>query len=103
MITCANKHDVVLSVRSTDSVHGNLSEAVVHVSSDEDGPSAHGVDGVVHQRVVTCKLDHIVWEALCGFKASECLAWTLSRKMIQFIFQERLSVVYAFFILLKES
>lgn len=75
--TCANKHDIVLSVGSADSVHSNLCEAVVHVSSDEDGPSAHRVDWVIHQRVVTCKLNYIIWETLCGLKTAECLAGTL--------------------------
>lgn len=75
--TCANEHDIILSVGSADSVHGNLCEAVVHVSSDEDGPPAHRVDRVIHQRVVTRKLDHIVWETLCGLKAAECLTGTL--------------------------
>ena len=75
--TCANKHDIILSIGGADSVHRDLREAVVHVGSDEDGPSAHRVDRVVHQRVVTRKLDHIVRETLCGLKTAECLAGTL--------------------------
>lgn len=75
--TCADEHDIVLSVGGADSVHGDLREAVVHVGSDEDGPSAHGVDRIVHQRVVTGKLDHIVRETFRGFKAAERLAGTL--------------------------
>lgn len=64
-LTCANKHDIILPIGSADSVHCNLCEAVVHISPDEDGLSAHRVDWVIHQRVVTSKLDHIVWETLC--------------------------------------
>lgn len=75
--TCAYKHDIILSVCGADSVHSNLCEAVVHVSSDEDGPSAHRVDRVIHQRMVTRKLDHIIWETLRGLKTAECLAGTL--------------------------
>lgn len=75
--TCADKHDIILSVGSADSVHGDLCEAVVHVSSDEDRPAAHRVHRVVHQRVVTCKLDHVVWETLRGLKTAERLAGTL--------------------------
>lgn len=75
--TCANEHDIILSIGSVHSVHSDLCEAVVHVGSNKDGPSAHRVDGVVHQRVVTCKLDHIIWETLCGLKAAKGLAGTL--------------------------
>lgn len=75
--TCANKHHIILSVRSVDFVHSNLCEAVVHVGSDEYGPSAHRVDRVIHQRVVTRKLDHIIWETLRGLKTAKCLAGTL--------------------------
>lgn len=63
--TCANKHDVILPVSSIDSVHSDLCEAVVHISPDEDGPPGHRVDRVIHQRVVTRKLNHIIWETLC--------------------------------------
>lgn len=76
--TRANKHNIVLSVSSADSVHGNLCEAVVHICPDEDGPSAHRVDWVIHQRVVTCKLNYIIWETFCGLKTAECLAGTLT-------------------------
>ena len=76
-ITCAYEHDVILSISSVDSVHSDLCEAVVHVGPDEDGPSAHGVHRVVHQRVVTRKLDHVIWETLRGLETAECLAGTL--------------------------
>lgn len=79
-LTCADEHDVVLAVGRVDSVHGDLREAVVHVAPDEDGPPAHGVDRVVHQRVVTGELDHIVREALRGLKTAKCLAWTLQKE-----------------------
>lgn len=46
--TCANEHDIVLSISSIDSVHSDLCKAVVHIGPDEDGPSAHRVDRVVH-------------------------------------------------------
>lgn len=77
--TCANKHDIILSVSSADSVHGDLCEAVVYICLDKDGPSGHRVDWVVHERVMTCKLNHIVWETLCGLKAAKCLAGTLKK------------------------
>lgn len=63
-VTCADEHDVILAVGRVYSVHGDLRETVVHVGPDEDGPPAHRVDRIVHQRVVTRKLDHIVREAL---------------------------------------
>lgn len=75
--TCANEHDIILSISSVDSVHSDLRETVVHIGSNKDGPSAHRVDGVVHQRVVARKLDHIIWETLCGLKAAKRLAGTL--------------------------
>lgn len=79
MITCANEHYIILPISSTDSVHSDLCEAIVHVGSDEDGPPAHRVDWIIHQRVVTCKLDHIIWETLSGLKAAKCLAGTLMK------------------------
>lgn len=75
--TCSDKHDIVLSVGSAHSVHGDLREAVVHISADKNGPPGHGVDGVVHKRVVPCKLDHIVRESLGGLKAAKRLTGTL--------------------------
>lgn len=77
--TCANEHDIVLSISSIDSVHSDLCKAVVHIGPDEDGPSAHRVDRVVHQRVVTRELNHIIWETLCWLKAAECLAGALKK------------------------
>lgn len=79
-VTCADEHDVILAVSRVDSVHSDLGEAVVHVGPDEDGPPAHRVDWIVHQRVVTRKLDHIVREALGRLKAAECLARTLQKR-----------------------
>lgn len=81
--TCANKHDVVLSVSCADPVHGDLREAVVHVSSDKGGPSVHGVHGVVHERVVTGKLDDIIRETFSGFKAAESLTGTLKENSVK--------------------
>lgn len=75
--TCSNKHNIVLSVSSAYSVHSDLREAVVHISPDEDRPPGHGVDGIVHERVVACKLNHIVWETLSGLEAAKCLTGTL--------------------------
>lgn len=81
LFTCSNKHDIVLSVGSAHSVHGDLREAVVHISADKNGPPGHGVDGIVHKRVVPCKLDHIVRETLSGLKAAKCLTGTLMEEM----------------------
>lgn len=75
--TCSNKHNIVLSVSSAYSVHSDLHEAVVHICADEDRPPGHGVDGIVHERVVACKLNHIVWETLSGLEAAKCLTGTL--------------------------
>lgn len=88
-ITCANKHDIILAIGGTDSVHSDLREAVVDVSSDEDGPPAHRVDRVIHQRVVTCKLNHIVWEALCRLKTAKCLTGTLKEENKHKIFKKK--------------
>lgn len=69
-----------MAVGGVDSVHSDLREAVVDVSSDEDGSPAHRVDRVIHQRVVTCKLNHIVWETLCRLKTAKCLTGTLEEE-----------------------
>lgn len=88
-ITCANEHDIILAIGGVDSVHSDLREAVVDVSSDEDGPPAHRVDRVIHQRVVTCKLNHIVWETLCRLKTAECLTGTLKEENKHNIFLKK--------------
>lgn len=77
LLTCADKHDIILPIGSVDSVHSYLCEAVVHISPDKDGPSAHGVNWIIHEGVVTSELDHIVWETLCGLKTAKSLAGTL--------------------------
>lgn len=77
LFTCSNKHDIVLSVGSAYSVHGDLHEAVVHISADEDRPPGHGVDRIVHERVVACKLNHIIRETLSGLEATKSLTGTL--------------------------
>lgn len=81
--TCSNKHDIVLPVSSTYSVHSDLREAVVHIGADEDRPPGHGVDGIVHERVVACKLNHIVRETLSGLEAAKGLTGTLEAKKIK--------------------
>lgn len=69
-----------MAIGGADSVHSDLREAVVDVSSDEDGPPAHRVDRVIHQRVVTRKLNHIVRETLCRLKTAKCLTGTLKEE-----------------------
>lgn len=69
-----------MAIGGADSVHSDLREAVVDVSSDEDGPPAHRVHRVIHQRVVTCKLNHIVWETLCRLKTAKRLTGTLKEE-----------------------
>lgn len=76
-LTCSYKHDIILSISSAHSVHSDLGEAVVHVGPDEDRPPCHRVHWVVHERVVTGKLNHVVWETFCRLKAAESLTGTL--------------------------
>lgn len=42
-----------------------------------------GVDGIIHQRVVANKGDHIIWEILGGSHVGcKCPAWALKKEKI---------------------
>lgn len=79
MLTCSDEHDVVVAIRSADSVHNDLCEAVWHSSAQEERTATERRHWVIHQRVMTCKLDHIIWETFSGLETSERLTGTLHK------------------------
>lgn len=66
-----------MAISSGDTVHSDAGESVGHGGLQEEGALAMGQDRVVHQRVVTGKLDHLVWEVLGGAEGAEGFAGTL--------------------------
>lgn len=77
LCTCANKHDIILSVLCFDSVYHQLGELVVHICPHHDGSPPYRVHWVVHGRVHPGEGDDIIGKVLGGVKTSECLTGTL--------------------------
>lgn len=84
LCTCANEHDVILSVLRLHSVHHQLGELIVHVCPHHDGTASYWVDWVVHGWVAPGKGDDIIRKVLGGVKTSECLAGTLRDGQVSF-------------------
>lgn len=74
---CADEEDVVVAIGGGDTVHGNAGEGVGHGRLQEEGAVAVGQHGVVHQRVMPSKLDHLVREVLGGAEGAEGFAGAL--------------------------
>lgn len=74
---------MVSSVSSIHAVHGDLRVLIISACADNQRPSVDGVDGIVHQRVVANKGDHIIWEILGGSHVGcKCPAWALKKEKI---------------------
>lgn len=63
---CPQKQNMVASVGSVHTVHSYLCVLVISAYADNQRPSVDGVDGIVHERVVSNKSDNIIWEVLGG-------------------------------------
>lgn len=79
MLTCSNEHDVVMAICSINSIHSDLCEAVRHSSAQEERTATEGCHWVIHQRMMTCELDHVIWEAFSGLETSKRLTGTLNK------------------------
>lgn len=76
--TCAQEEDLVVPVCGGHLVHSDGGVLVVSLRSDHQGPPAHGVDRIEHDRVVPDKRHHIVRELLGALNVrGEGSAWTL--------------------------
>lgn len=75
--TCANEHDIVLSVLCLHFIHHQLGELVVYVCPHHDGTPPYGVHWVVHGWVSPGESDDIIGKVLGGVETSKCLTGTL--------------------------
>ena len=76
--TCAQEEDLVVAVCGGHLVHSDGGVLVVRLRSDHQGPPAHGVDRIEHDRVVPDKRHHVVRELLGALNVrGEGSAWTL--------------------------
>lgn len=76
-LTCADEHNIVLSICSSHPVHSKLGGGEVSMTVQEDWPPSSRSYRVKHKRVIPCKLQHIVWKVLCGFKTPKCFTGAL--------------------------
>lgn len=75
--TCADEHDVILSVLCLHSVHHQLGELVVHICPHHDGAPPYGMHWVVHGWVTPSESDDIIGEVLGGVEPSKGFTGTL--------------------------
>lgn len=76
-VTCANEHDIILSILCFYFVHHYLGKLIVDVCFDYDRSIVNWVDRVEHGWVASGKGNNFIWELLRSIKSSKCLAWTL--------------------------
>lgn len=89
MFTCSYEHDVILPIFCLHLIHHDLSELVIHVCFDYDGPVVDGVDRVKHGRVAPSKGHHLVRELFSGVIPSKRFARTLLSKQVSLKPQRR--------------
>lgn len=77
LCTCANKHDIILSILCFDSVYNQLGELVVHICPHHDGSPTYRVHWVVHGWVHPGEGDDIIGKVLGRVKTSKCLTGAL--------------------------
>lgn len=83
MFTCPYEHDIILPIFCVHLIHHDLSELVIHVCFDYDGPIVDGVDRIKHSRVAPSKGHDLIRELFSGVVSSECFAWTLQCKQVR--------------------
>lgn len=77
VLTCSDEHDVIVAVCSINSIHSDLCEAVRHSCAQEEWTATEWRHWVIHQGVMTRKLDHVIWKAFGGLETSKRLTGTL--------------------------
>lgn len=103
MFTCSYEHDIILPILCLHLIHHDLSELVIHVCFDDDGPIVGGVDRVKHGWVAPSKGHDLIRELFSGVISSKRFAWTLWSKQvrlkskggIRFAFQPKLGAYCA--------
>lgn len=73
MLTCANKHDIILSVLCFDPIHHDLFKHVRNVGLDEHWLAQGWVHWPPHQWMTAGKVQHRIGEILCAAKLSSRL------------------------------